>query len=110
MQTLTTEQLERVMRDNESFTLINVLDQDAFSEQHIPGSVNIPLDQSDFVEQVENEAGSKDAKIVVYCANTDCPASEKAAGKLEEAGYKNVYDYEEGMAGWQEADNLVASG
>lgn len=109
MQTLTTEQLERAMRDNESFTLINVLDQDAFSKHHIPGSINIPLQRPDFLEQVENEVGDTDAQIIVYCADTDCTASAKAAEKLEAAGYTRVYDYEEGMAGWRDAENLVAS-
>lgn len=109
MDTLTTEQLERSMRDNEEFTLINVLDEDAFSTNHIPGSINIPVNRDDFVQTVENEVADKDAHVIVYCASTDCDASFKAAEKLDAAGFTNVYDYEEGMAGWRDADNLVAS-
>lgn len=109
METLTTEQLERAMRDNERFTLINVLDMDEFNKNHIPGSINIPLSQEGFLDAVEHEVNDKDAHIIVYCANEDCPASTKAAEKLDQAGYTNVYDYEGGMVAWQEADNLVAS-
>lgn len=109
METLTTEQLERAMRDNERFTLINVLDTDEFNKNHIPVSINIPVSQEGFLDAVENEVNDRDAPVIVYCANEDCPASTKAAEKLDQAGYTNVYDYEGGMVAWQEADNLVAS-
>jgi len=42
------------------------------------------------------------------CAHA-CPASARAAEKLEQAGYTNVYDDEEGTAGWREAQHRVAS-
>lgn len=96
---LTPEQLERVMRQDQSFTLINDLGQDAFNQQHIPGSINVPLGQPYFIQQVNHEACNKDVQIIVYRASRDCPASEKVRSKLEEAGYKNAYDYKEAIAG-----------
>lgn len=44
--------------------------------------------------------GDKQRKIVVYCANHDCDASDKAADRLEKAGFKNVYDYAGGTEDW----------
>lgn len=88
--------------EHEDFVLINVLPRDKFNQQHIRTSINIPVDDDDFVEKVESVAGSKDRKIVVYCANFECDASPKAAKKLEDAGFTQVYDYEGGTKDWFE--------
>jgi len=86
--------------EHEDFVLINVLSREAFNREHIRTSINIPVDEPSFLEQVEALAGSKDRKIVVYCANFDCDASPKAAKKLEDAGFTEVYDYEGGTKDW----------
>lgn len=88
--------------EHEDFVLINVLPRDAFNEQHIRTSINIPVKHDDFAERVAEVAGSKDRKIVVYCANFDCDASPKAAEKLAAAGFSRIYDYEGGTEDWFE--------
>lgn len=88
--------------EHEDFVLINVLPQEKFNEKHIRTSINIPVDSDDFVEKVKSVAGSKDRKIVVYCANFECDASPQAAKKLEDAGFTKVYDYEGGTKDWFE--------
>lgn len=108
METLTTDQLVEAMRHNERFVLINVLSEEEFKKSHIPGSINIPLNQTDFIHAVEEAVGDNDAQVVVYCADADCSASPQAARQLEGAGFTNVYDYEGGMDAWREADNQVA--
>lgn len=87
---------------HEDFVLINVLPRDAFNAQHIRTSINIPLEEEDFTQKVEAVAGSKERKIVVYCASFDCDASSQAANHLEAAGFTQVYDYEGGMQDWRE--------
>ena len=52
----------------------------------------------------------KNAEIVVYCAKTECPASEQAAEKLAEAGYTRVYDFTGGMQEWKDSGHNVAAG
>ena len=103
MQPLSADQLKEMMEQNQDFLLINTLDEDHFAETRIPDSTNIPQSQDDFVERVEQQAGSKDKKVVVYCASEQCDSSTKAAKKLEAAGFANVYDFEAGSKGWQEA-------
>ena len=88
--------------EHEDFVLINVLPREKFNEQHIRTSVNVPVDNDDFVQTVESVSGSKDRKVVVYCANFECDASPQAAHKLEDAGFKQVYDYEGGTKDWFE--------
>ena len=109
MKTLDTEQLKNLMESAEEFVLINVLSEEAFENNHIPGSINIPVEGPGFTDDVVTEVVDQDQRIVVYCADEDCPASAEAAEKLESAGYTNVYDYEGGMAAWQDDGNLVES-
>ena len=101
MKTISRDDLKQMNEtEHEDFVLINVLPRDAFNREHIRTSINIPVDEPSFLEQAEAVAGSKDRKIVVYCANFDCDASPKAAQKLEDAGFKEVYDYEGGTRDW----------
>ena len=108
MQTLTAEQLKGMQDQNEDFLLINTLDEGSFPQTHIPDSMNIPQSKDDFVQRVEEEAGEKSAKIVVYCASEQCKSSTEAAEKLEEAGFSYVYDFEGGAKGWQAAGESLA--
>jgi rhodanese-related sulfurtransferase len=45
--------------------------------------------------------GARDGLIVTYCSGPKCSASTTAAAKLRKAGYTNVIEYREGLAGWQ---------
>ena len=94
------ETLHRKMTGEHSPIIINALSQDAYLSKHIPGSINIPTENAEMAKEV---IPFMDAEIVVYCANTDCDASPNLAQKLEEMGYTNVSDFEEGLAGWRQA-------
>lgn len=108
MQPITRDELKTMNEtEHEDFVLINVLPTDPFNNQHIRTSINIPFDNDDFVEMVKQVAGSKDRKIVVYCANFDCPVSPKAAKALEAAGFTNVFDYEGGTEDWFKAKDAA---
>ncbi|MFB6116435.1 MAG: rhodanese-like domain-containing protein [Candidatus Nanosalina sp.] len=101
MRTLSTTELEEM--DEDDFLLINVLGQEDFREEHIPGSVNIPVDEIE-----DNLEGlPKDKKIVVYCRSTSCEASEDAARKLQKNGFDNVVDYAPGIKAWKNSGNSV---
>jgi rhodanese-related sulfurtransferase len=86
------------MRKSEDFVLINVLSRETFEQGHIPGSINIPVDE---IEDEAPERFTKSQNLVVYCASEDCQASEKAADKLEEIGFENVKDFVRGLEGWK---------
>jgi rhodanese-related sulfurtransferase len=88
---------------NEGYALVNVLGEDQFQREHIPGSINIPGEQLDEFER----RFDKEKKIVVYCASPDCSASNQAAKALSESGFEHVYDYEGGMSDWREAGRPV---
>lgn len=109
MQKLATLDLKSMLDHGEKFALINTLAPEEFEKTHIPGSVNIPVEDDDFVEKVERLADSKDDKMVVYCVGIGCEASEKAAMKLEGAGFKNVYRYLGGARAWRAVGGLLVS-
>ncbi|MFB6145819.1 MAG: rhodanese-like domain-containing protein [Candidatus Nanohaloarchaea archaeon] len=96
---VSTEEFED-LRENPEVKVVDVLSTEHFSEGHIPGAINIPL------ENIASEAlkeFDKSDDIVVYCKDLDCSASPKAAEKLESLGFRNVYDYEVGLKGWKES-------
>jgi rhodanese-related sulfurtransferase len=98
--TISAEDLKDALDSETPPVLINTLPRDAHEAKHIPGSVNVPVDD---IDRVEDLVPNKDEPIVVYCANADCTASLTAAETLEEMGYTNVTDFEDGYAGWRQA-------
>lgn len=103
MQTIQAHELKRILNGGDETQVINVLDPEDFRDKHIPASVNIPVSSQDFVRKVEQHVQSKSAPIVVYCARTECNASENAAKKLEQAGFTTVMDFSAGVEGWSSA-------
>ena len=102
MQTLDAQQLQEMKNTNQDHLLVNTLPADKFDQTRIEGAINIPQDQDDFVDQVAQQAGDKSKPIVVYCASESCNSSEKAAKKLDRAGFEHVYDFAGGAQQWQE--------
>ena len=101
MRTITAKELKDKFDANEDFILVNVLSPESFEAKHIPSSINMPL--SDIGIRSKKELPGKNKEIIVYCASRQCEASPNAAKKLEKLGYTNVADFEDGIAGWQEA-------
>ena len=101
MKTITTDELKTSCDKKEELTLVNTLSAESFEETKIPGAINIPLESSDFASRVQQEAGGKGKPVVVYCHSAQCDSSEKAAKKLEAAGFTDVSRYTGGAAAWQ---------
>lgn len=100
IQRTSAEVLYDKLNSSERPVLINALDQEAYLAKRIPGSINIPADKADIIENI---VPVKEQDIVVYCANADCDASPRLAEKLMDKGYTRVWDFEEGLAGWKKA-------
>ena len=109
MHELTAQELQRMRETEEDLLVINVLAAADYREARIHGSENVPLDRERFADEILAKAGSKDAKVVVYCASTTCPASPRAAEKLEQAGFRRVYGFVGGIKAWREAGLPVES-
>jgi rhodanese-related sulfurtransferase len=101
MKTISTGELKAQCGKPGGPTLVNTLAAEAFEKTKIPGAINVPLEGGDFAARVAQAAGGKDRPVVVYCASRQCDSSEKAARKLEAAGFTAVSRYTDGAAGWQ---------
>jgi rhodanese-related sulfurtransferase len=98
--TITREQLKRKIDAREDFVLIDVLSRESYQREHLPGAVNIPVNE---VNEESVARLPKDKDIVVYCGSFECMASSMAARKIEELGFTRVIDFEGGIADWKEA-------
>ena len=102
MKAITRDELKKRMDGGEDLPVVEVLAPQYYKKFHLPGAINVPLGD-DFEQQIQKAVPDKNQPVVVYCANKQCPASSKAAKRMDELGYKEVYDYEEGKEGWKEA-------
>ncbi|MBR5230109.1 MAG: rhodanese-like domain-containing protein [Firmicutes bacterium] len=69
----------------EGAVLVDVRTPQEYTEGHIPGSKNVPLDKLDKIAAV---AGSKETKLFVYCASGG--RSSQATRMLGQMGYTDV--------------------
>ncbi|MBS1993959.1 MAG: rhodanese-like domain-containing protein [Cyanobacteria bacterium SZAS LIN-2] len=76
-------------------TLVEALPESIFSRSHVKGSLNIEMGSE--AKLAPELLKDKDAKIVVYCMNTKCHASDAVAKELTKLGYKHVSIYREGL-------------
>ena len=102
---ITPQQLREMYENDEDFVLLDVLAEKYFRKQHIPGALNIQVAD---IKEVVPKIVRKDRTIVVYCYDIDCGASPQAAKILEQLGYENILDLEEGIVAYKEAGYSVA--
>lgn len=98
------DELKEMMDAGESFVLINVLDPEDFENEHICGSINMPV--STIARDAENLL-NKDDTIVVHCSNKACTASRIASEKLDSIGFSDIWRYEGGIEDWKAAGYCV---
>jgi rhodanese-related sulfurtransferase len=97
---ITMEDLLEMLENKEHFKLVEVLAKAEYEKGHIPGAINIPLDE---LEKLAKQKLKKKETIVVYCGSYSCHASTKAARKLLDLGYEHTLDFKGGKRWWQHA-------
>jgi rhodanese-related sulfurtransferase len=68
-------------------TLVDVRTPEEFASGHLPGAVNIPVDE---LPRRFRELGEKQKPVVVYCRSG--ARSSRAEGVLEENGFQHVHN------------------
>lgn len=101
--TVTSDELKNWMDQDEDFTLIDVLSEGSYEKQHLPGAQHADVYEPDFLDKVQELVKDQDQPVVVYCSSVTCQRSPTAAEKLATAGYSDVYDFQGGLAEWQDA-------
>ena len=77
--------------------LVEVLPPEEYEEEHLPGALNIPL------RRIDREVRDKldpSRPVIVYCWDSACDLSPRAAWRLESVGFAEVYDYSAGKLDW----------
>lgn len=108
MQTINRQEMKDKMDRNEFQAVVEVLGPDAYENFHLPGAVNVPFDD-DFADRIQSVVPDKSQPVAVYCMDEQCEASPKAARKMDELGYQQVYDYEAGKMDWKKAGMPIES-
>jgi len=109
MQSISRAEVQAKIDGPESMTVIEALPRKSFDDFHLPGAINIPVDDDHFDEKLEKAVPEKSDPIIVYCMDNSCDASPKAGKRMEALGYSNVFDYEGGKKDWKEAGLPVES-
>lgn len=78
--------------------LLDVRPPSEFAAGHLPGAINIPLDQLDTLLTLL----PRDKQIVAYCRGPYCVLSHDAAKRLRALGF-NVRRFEDGFPEWKAA-------
>jgi rhodanese-related sulfurtransferase len=95
---ISTEELATALRGGDVDQFWNVLTNEYFGGELIPGSRWVPVDT------VGREASAKHldkgARIIVYCSGAACPNSRDAATKLATLGFTDVRLFEGGLEAW----------
>ncbi|MGH3780046.1 MAG: rhodanese-like domain-containing protein [Pseudonocardiaceae bacterium] len=94
--------------DAGTITAIDALPEPYYSQQHLPGAVN--LIAADVEDRASELLPDKAAAIVTYCSNPACQNSTQGAVKLERLGYTNVRKYPGGIQDWVGAGLPIETG
>ena len=105
---ITRDELKAKLDRGDAVTLVEALPRRYFEDGHLPAAVNLPHDQVEAL--AARLLPDRAAEIVVYCANTPCPNSAVAAGRLVRLGYARVREYVEGKQDWVEAGYALEKG
>jgi rhodanese-related sulfurtransferase len=89
--------------DTNSTVVLDVRTKKEYREGHIPGSVLIDFNADDFDQQVAKL--DKDKTYLVHCAAGG--RSARACKKMDQLGFKKLYNLEGGMGAWEKAGKPI---
>ena len=106
---ITTDELKKKIDAEEKFVLVEVLGPETFAEFHLPGAINVPIDDT-FEANIQAKVPDKNITVVVYCRDIECHASAKATKRMELLGYTTIFEYHNGKDGWKAQGLAVETG
>ena len=62
--TISREELREKIEGGDDFVLADTLDEQFYEHSHLPGAINLPLDE---IGKAEKVLPNKETEIVVYC-------------------------------------------
>ncbi len=84
---------KQILEGNNECILLDVRSEQEYKEEHLDGSINIPL--YDINQEIEMVIPNKNSPIIVYCQSGT--RSKKAISILKKKGYEELYNIEGGL-------------
>jgi rhodanese-related sulfurtransferase len=104
VQNLKPEQFEALRKaDTNSTVVLDVRTKKERQEGHIPGSVLLDFNSDNFEQELTKL--DKNKTYLVHCAAGG--RSARACKKMDQLGFKKVYNLEGGMGAWEKAKKPV---
>jgi rhodanese-related sulfurtransferase len=91
------------MRQEKEAVILDVRTPDEFGKGHVPGAVNMNVNDPTFDKKVSELDKSK--TYLVHCARG--VRSARASSKLAAVGFEHLYDFSGGFEGWKKAGKPV---
>jgi rhodanese-related sulfurtransferase len=89
--------------DHDNAVIIDVRTPIEFEMSHIPGAVNVNVQDDAFGEMIAKL--DTDKTYIVHCTKNPVGGrSMRALDSLQELGFKNLYSLEGGYLAWQDAE------
>jgi thioredoxin len=98
-ETIAPKEFAEKIKTTENPQILDVRTPDEFESEHIDNAINVNWNSDDFTAKAI--AYDKTKPVFVYCLSGG--RSKKAAAKLQELGFTNVYELEGGILNWNEA-------
>lgn len=93
---INSSELNNMIKNKEKFILLDVRTEEEYEENHIPNSLNIPLNNLNL--EIEDLLPYKDEKVIIYCRSGR--RSIMAALMLSDNNFKHLYNLKEGIIGY----------
>ena len=92
---------------SQKLVLLDANGPDSFQAGHIPGAIDFSAQKDKLASILPAD---KNALIVAYCGNPQCPAYLQAAEAAKKLGYTNIKHLRVGIAGWKDAHEKTEKG
>jgi rhodanese-related sulfurtransferase len=102
-------QVLKAFNNNEAL-FVDARPQDFYRIGHIPGAINIPVDDFDLLFPELREKITAAVQVITYCEGASCEVSVELTEKLLMAGVDRVLIYTGGMQQWQAEGHPVEKG
>ena len=86
--------------------IIDVRTPGEFAQGYVPEAKLVNVSSSDFINNIDALALSKEEPVYVYCRSGN--RSKKAMNMLKSNGFTQIYELNSGMIGWQKAGKPVS--
>jgi polyisoprenoid-binding protein YceI/rhodanese-related sulfurtransferase len=94
--------LQDWLKRKEAPLLLDVLPEESYSQEHLPGAQRATVYEVSFLDQVHKLVTDLNRSIVVYGAGFESKEASVAAEKLLRAGFTDVWELAGGLEAWRE--------